>query len=318
MKIALRIEAGSFRGTRLGAPRLAEILKSRDAGATFLFAVGPDQTGRAIGRAFRQGFRGKIRHASAFRHFGVKTLLYGTLLPAPDIGRECAAVMRDIRDAGFEAGLHAWNPVLWMDRAKRADAAWTRQQMDLARERFEEIFKEPARIHGAPGWQMNRHAYRLTQRLGFGFCSDTRGVSPFVPVCDGEIVACPQLPTTLPTLDELIGANGVTAENVVEHLLQLTQEPVPAGHVFTLHAELGTTKFAAVFEALLDGWIAQGHEAVSLGGYMEAMEFSNLPRHEAESGMLPGRAGELSRQGREFLADAKIPPPIVERRASVA
>src|SRR5262249_23623042 len=69
---------------------------------------------------------------------------------------------------------------------------------------------------------------------------------------------------------------------------------------------------------LLDGWIAQGHEAVSLGGYMEAMEFSNLPRHEAESGALPGRNGELARQGREFLADAKIPPPLVERRASVA
>jgi undecaprenyl phosphate-alpha-L-ara4FN deformylase len=51
---------------------------------------------------------------------------------------------------------------------------------------------------------MNRHALRLTQRLGFCYASDCRGKFPFIPVIDGEIVLCPQLPTTLPTLDELL------------------------------------------------------------------------------------------------------------------
>jgi hypothetical protein len=49
---------------------------------------------------------------------------------------------------------------------------------------------------------MNREAFRLTQRMGFVYASDTRGTHPFLPVIKAEIVACPQYPTTLPTLDE--------------------------------------------------------------------------------------------------------------------
>jgi peptidoglycan/xylan/chitin deacetylase (PgdA/CDA1 family) len=100
----------------------------------------------------------KVRRTSVLSHYGIKTLLYGTLLPAPDIGRECARIMRDTRDMGFEAGIHTWDHVLWQDNVAQADAQWTRRQMDLACERFEEIFGEQARVHGAAGWQMNRHA----------------------------------------------------------------------------------------------------------------------------------------------------------------
>ena len=304
MKLALKIDVDTYRGTRQGVPHLVEILKARNAGATFLFSLGPDHTGRAITRVFRSGFLGKVRRTSVLSHYGFKTLLYGTLLPGPDIGRECAPIMRETRDAGFEVGIHTWDHVLWQDKVAHADAQWTRRQMDLACERFQEIFGEPARIHGAAGWQMNRHAYRLTQRLGFSFCSDTRGSGPFVPIYQGEIIACPQLPTTLPTLDEMIGVDGVNAGNVVDHLLELTRESRPAGHVYTLHAELEGMKLAPVFEKLLDGWQAQGHELVSLGSYLESLTFSDLPRHEIAVGTVPGRTGTLALQGREFLAPA--------------
>ena len=302
MKIALKIDANTYRGTRLGVPRLVEILKARDAGASFLFSLGPDHTGRTVARIFRAGFLGKARRTSSLRHYGIKTMLYGTLLPAPDIGRECAGIMREARDAGFEAGIHAWDRVLWQDKAAAADALWTRGQMDLACERFAEIFGEPARLHGAAGWQMNRHAYRLTQRLGFSYCSDTRGSGPFIPIYRGEIVACPQLPTTLPTLDEMIGLDGVDTGNVVDRLLDLTHQETPSGHVFTLHAELEGMKLAPVFEQLVDGWQRQGHELVSLGSYLESLAINDLPRHEVATGPLPGHVGALALQGREFLA----------------
>jgi undecaprenyl phosphate-alpha-L-ara4FN deformylase len=304
MKIALKVDADTYRGTRVGVPRLVSLLKARDAGASFLFSLGPDHTGRAITRVFRAGFLGKVRRTSVLRHYGVKTLLYGTLLPAPDIGRECAGTMREARDAGFEVGIHAWDHVLWQDKVSLADAQWTRRQMDLACERFQEIFGEPARIHGAAGWQMNRDAYRLTQRLGFNFCSDTRGNGPFVPIYQGEIIACPQLPTTLPTLDELIGLDGVDARNVVDRLLDLTRQDTLSGHVFTLHAELEGMKLAPIFEQLLAGWQRQGHELVSLGSYLESLAIMDLPRHEVASGPVPGRTGSLALQGREFLAAA--------------
>ena len=64
------------------------------------------------------------------------------------------------------------------------------------------------------------------------------GTHPHLPVWNAELIRCPQFPTTLPTLDELIGRDGITEANVAAHLLGATREPTAAGHVFTLHAEL--------------------------------------------------------------------------------
>ncbi len=302
MKIALKVDADTYRGTRQGVPRLVHLLKARRAGASFLFSLGPDHTGRALARVFRSGFLSKVRRTSVLKHYGIKTLLYGTLLPAPDIGRECAGVMRETRDAGFEVGIHAWDHVSWQDKVATADAEWTRKQMDLARARFVEIFGEPARLHGAAGWQMNRHAFRLTQQYWFNFCSDTRGSGPFLPVHQGGFVACVQLPTTLPTLDEMIGLDGVNENNVVDRILTLTKSEAPNGHVFTLHAELEGMKFAPIFEQLLNGWQKQGHELLSLGAYLNSLAWNELPLHEVATGPIPGRSGLLAIQGRQVRA----------------
>lgn len=301
MNLALKIDVDTYRGTRNGVPRLVELLKKHDAGATFLFTLGPDNTGRAIKRVFRRGFMSKVRRTSVVSHYGVMTLLYGTVLPAPDIGRRCADIMRKVRDEGFEVGIHTFDHVQWQDHVGTEAAAWTRRQMELACDRFRNIFGADPKVHGAAGWQMNRHAYRLTQLLGFGYCSDTRGTRPFVPVYQAEIIACPQLPTTLPTLDELIGVNGVTVDNVAQHLLELSQDPLPSGHVFTLHAELEGLKLAPVLERLLEGWRAMGYTLMSLGDYFDLQPNKNLPRHETAKGEVAGRTGTLAVQGPEFL-----------------
>ena len=174
--------------------------------------------------------------------------------------------------------------------------------MQLACQRFHEIFGEPPLAHGPPDWQMNRHAYRLTQQLGFRYCSDTRGASPFLPVHHAEIVACPQLPTTLPTLDELIGFDGITIENVADHLLRLSEAPPPSGHVYTLRAEVEGMKLAPVFDKLLAGWRAQGYVPVTLRDYGDDIDLARLPRHCVIDGNVPGRARLVALQGKEFLA----------------
>lgn len=302
MKLALKVDVDTYRGTRKGVPRLVEILKKHDAGATFFFSLGPDHTGRAIKRAFRRGFFSKVSRTSVLSHYGLRTLLYGTLLPGPDIGRRCGEIMRSVRDAGFEVGIHTWDHVKWQDGVGGADAQWTERQMVLARERFQSIFGEPARAHGAAGWQMNLHALRLTQRLGFDYGSDSRGTCPFIPVWRAEIVACPQLPTTLPTLDELIGTDGVTAKNVAARVLELTRTPAAEGHIYTLHAELEGGKLAGAFEAMLTGWKTQGYELVPLRALAEELDLKSLPRNEIALGAVPGRSGSLTVQGKEFLS----------------
>lgn len=300
-KLALKIDVDTYRGTREGVPRLVELLQKHQAQATFLFSLGPDHTGRAIKRVFRPGFLKKASRTSVSEHYGLKTLMYGTLLPGPHIGKRCADIMRQVRDAEFEVGMHCYDHVYWQDNVASQDAAWTIREMQRACNQFELIFGEPARTHGAAGWQMNRHALRQEQQMGFAYSSDTRGSAPFVPVYRAEIINCPQLPTTLPTLDELIGVDGISADNVAQHLLGLTETSLPTGHVYTLRAEMEGMKLAGVFETLLEGWRAQSYELVSMAQYFSDLDVARLPRHEVVFGEIPGRSGVLALQGPQFL-----------------
>lgn len=295
--LALKIDADTLRGTREGVPRLADALQRRGANASFLFSLGPDHTGRALKRVFRPGFLKKVSRTSVLEHYGLRTLLYGTLLPGPDIGRHTAGEMRAVAMAGFEVGIHCWDHIRWQDGVTHADEAWTRRELDAAAERFREVFGHPPATHGAAGWQMNVHGLRWMQDAGIRYASDCRGSLPFVPVVRGEVLPCLQLPTTLPTLDELIGVDGLTTANVANHLLGLTRAVPPTGHVFTLHAELEGMKLLPVFEQLLDGWQTQGWKLVSLGELAQAVGNQALPHHQFLQGGVPGRSGTLAVQG---------------------
>ncbi len=312
--LALKIDVDTLKGTKVGVPALINVLKKHGAGATFLFSLGPDHTGRAIKRLFRKGFLGKVKRTSVVSHYGFPTLLYGTLLPGPDIGRNCAGIMQKTRDEGFEVGIHTWDHVKWQDGVEHENADWTRREMSRAQERFTEIFKLPARTHGAAGWQMSSHALRLTQEMGFDYCSDGRALLPVAvphfPVINAEIIDCPQIPTTLPTLDELIGLDTCTESNVHERLLAITAAPSPViagsrepmtAHVFTLHAELEGMRLLPVFEKLLSGWREQEYELVSTDTVYRHLNRAHLPYFTADRGTVPGRSGSLLVQGRPFL-----------------
>jgi len=293
LRLALKVDVDTLRGTREGVPALVEVFRKHGVGATFLYSLGPDHTGRAIKRVFRPGFVGKVRRTGVVEHYGLRTLMYGTLLPGPDIGRRAGDVMRMTRDEGFETGVHCWDHVRWQDGLAEADAAWTAREMRLAVDRYTDVFKEPPRTHGAAGWQMNVHALRMTQRLGFEYCSDGRGDYPHLPFWNAEPIRCPQFPTTLPTLDELIGLDGVDATNVADRLLSITETPAPAGHVFTLHAELEGMRFAPVLEQLIGGWKAQGWTLSSVRSMVDAVEPLALPRCSVGIGTVAGRSGTL-------------------------
>ena len=143
---------------------------------------------------------------------------------------------------------------------------------------------------------MNAAAFQLEEQLGFDWASDTRGEGPFIPVIAGREIACVQLPTTLPTLDELLGRNGLTEDNVHDAVLRLTAYPSP-GRVFTLHAEMEGLRLLPVLTRLLEGWRAQGYDSYSLGQMCGNLNIAALPRCEVVSGTRPGRTGRLALQG---------------------
>ena len=289
--IALKVDVDTLRGTVEGVPRLLAAFAETQAQATFLFSLGPDHTGWALRRVFRRGFLSKVQRTSVVKHYGVRTLMYGVLLPAPDIGRDAAAMMRSARDAGHECGIHTWDHVLWQDNVRRRDAPWTIRQMALAHARFVEIFGIAPPTHGAAGWQMNAAAFRQIDAWNMAYASDGRGAEPYVPTIDGAPLRHVQLPTTLPTFDELIGRDGVDEDNVAEALLAHTASE--RDQVFTLHAELAGALRAPALQRLLRGWREQGHDLVPLARYHEHVRGRPLPRWPVAWGEVPGRSGEL-------------------------
>ncbi len=294
MRLALKVDVDTLRGTREGVPALMSLFQRLGVPATFLFSVGPDHTGRALRRLLRPGFLAKVLRTSVPSTYGLKTLAYGTVLPGPDIGREAAATMRAAREAGFEVGLHAWDHVRWQDAVARKGDAWTEREWQRGLAAYTRVFGNPPDCCAAAGWQINDRVLELESAAGMRWASDTRGTAPFRPRVNGRVLACPQLPTTVPTMDEMIGLDGVSTENVGERLIDYVKNHPASLHVFTLHAELEGGVLCTQFEHALNGWRVAGVELCSMGEAAAALNPATLPVATVERGSVPGRAGALA------------------------
>jgi undecaprenyl phosphate-alpha-L-ara4FN deformylase len=298
--IGLKVDVDTLRGTREGVPRLAALFKKLAVDATFYFSVGPDHTGRAMRRVFRKGFAQKVARTSVLKHYGLKTLLYGVLLPGPDIGRKAGAVMRSVHDAGFEVGLHTFDHVRWQDYVAGASEAWTRIEFERGMSAFERVFGFFPKSHAAAGWQINAHALQLEREYGLGYASDTRGYAPFWPMLEAERSTCPQLPTTLPTFDELLGRDGIDESNIADAVFRRSENNAGAGgenlQVFTLHAELEGMLLLEACESLLRKWQAAGAKITRMAAIRELAVQRPLPDQTVIMGEVPGRSGLLAIQ----------------------
>ncbi len=300
--LTLKVDVDTLRGTAEGVPRLLELFERHHISATFLFSLGPDHTGRAIRRALRPGFFSKVKRTSVIEHYGIKTLLYGTLLHGPDIGLRAGDVMREAKKRGHEVGIHTWNHTLWQDHVRDGSARWTWHQMGRAYRRFGDLFGEPPATHGAAGWQINDDSLRQLDTWGMRYASDGRVADDegdrgaFRPLVGGRALECIQIPSTLATLDELIGIDGRDAMGSADLLLARTAD-ANIDEVFTLHAELEGMKLIGAFERLITGWRDQGFALGTLGEGYARIALQSVPLRTWRWDSVAGRSGELMVSG---------------------
>jgi len=249
VRVALKIDVDTDRGTREGVPNLVSDCKEYGVPACFLFSLGPDQTGRAITRIFRPGFFKKVSRTSVVSMYGVRTLLNGTLLPAPHIGRKNERILRAVRDLGYEVGIHTYNHYRWQDYVQKLPIEKIRHEFDLARAEFKRIFGHDAKTAGAPGWQSNVLSRQVYDEAHLLYSSDTRGDHPFFPRINGQTFKTLEIPSTLPTFDELLGRPEFPDDKIVSHYMSLLREDRP--NIFTLHAEIEGMGKRDLFRALI-------------------------------------------------------------------
>jgi peptidoglycan/xylan/chitin deacetylase (PgdA/CDA1 family) len=295
LRIALKVDCDTAEGTKHGIPRLLRLFDELGIRATFFFSLGPDRSGRAILRVFtRKGFLAKMLRSRAPSLYPWRTMLSGTLLPAPVIGNVARAPILSVRMAGHEIGVHAWDHVGWHDGLSRWAPERVRSEYAKLHESFRDIFGEPARASACPGWTVSEAYLSERERYPLLYTSDTRGGGPFLPRASGFVSRIPEIPSTLATLDELLGDPRIGASGDLAAVFG----PLSGDVVHTIHTEVEGGPYLAAFGRLLREWRGTGAEFVPLETFAaEARERSGgLPTREIATVTLAGRAGTVASQ----------------------
>jgi len=291
IRLALKVDVDTDRGTRLGVPNLVADCREFGIPACFLFSLGPDQTGRAITRIFRPGFLRKVSRTSVVSMYGIRTLLNGTLLPAPHIGRRNADGMCAVRDAGFETGIHCHNHYRWQDHVQTMSLEAVRAEFTAARDEFRRIFGGEAHTAGAAGWQSNARSRTVYDEAGLLYASDTRNGPPFFPRIDGRVFRTLEIPSTLPTFDELLGRPEFPDDRIVPHYLGLLHAGRP--NVLTIHAEIEGMGRRPLFRALLRVLTGHGVKFIRLDDLARELlaDRAAVPVRDQVLAPIDGRSG---------------------------
>ncbi len=294
--LAVKVDVDTDRGTRIGVPNLLALFRELGILATFLFSLGPDNTGRAIKRVFRPGFFTKVARTNVVGMYGVRTLLNGVLLPGPHIGRRNEKVMRAARSAGHEVGIHCYDHIRWQDALGRMRQTEVVEEFGKAQREFQRIFGEPAATAGAAGWQANGYSLAAYDEAGLRYASDARGTHPFLPRVGRQVFRTLQIPTTLPTLDELLGRPGYSDAQILD--LYLSRLRAGGLHVLTVHAEIEGMSKLPFFRELLSGVLSAPVRLCRLTDIAEEQLRARqaIPVCELAQGQVDGRSGTLAVQ----------------------
>lgn len=295
--LGIKIDVDTEKGTRIGVPNLIALFDKIGISATFLFSLGPDNTGRAIKRIFKPGFFQKASRTSVLKVYGLKTLLNGVLWPGPHISNRHSNIMIQAHKINHEVGIHTYDHIKWQDQLHVMTEPQIRYEVTKCRETFKKIFGFAPQTMGAAGWQANRLSLKAYDEAGFIYASDTRGRYPFFPKIKNTVFKTLQIPTTLPTLDELLGRPEYPTDTLIDHYLNLL-DPNRI-NILTIHAELEGMLYLNWFENLLIRLQEKGVIFKTLQAIANEIDKSTVPICDLIQGSVDGRSGTLAQQAED-------------------
>lgn len=292
MKVGLRIDVDTLRGTREGLPALCKLLHEQGILGTLYLSLGPDNMGRNLWRLLNPAFLRKMLRSNAPGLYGWDILLSGTFGPGPQLGKRCAQQIREAAQAGHEIGFHAWDHYHWQRRVARMSRPEIREEIQRGVRMIESITGAPPVTSACPGWRCTNDVLTVKSEFPFRYNSDCRGDSVFLPQVNGQLLTQPQIPVNLPTYDEVIGNNGITDSNYNEHLCSLLNPETL--QVLTIHTEVEGLSRIDLFRRFLKQAKSLGVDFVPLGELLT--EPCKLPSGWIEQNEIPGREGWVACQ----------------------
>ena len=292
MKLGLRIDVDTYRGTRLGVPALCDSLARYGVKGSFFFSVGPDNMGRHLWRLLKPAFLFKMLRSNAAILYGWDILLRGTFFPGPIIGETLAGPIRRAADDGHEIGLHAWDHHAWQANIDSMASEAIFRHLQQGVQALTRICGKPPTCSASPGWKTNDCVLSQKERFPFKYNSDCRGNFVFKPVVDGQELTQPQIPVNLPTYDEIISREGISNSNYNEHILSLIQPG--RMNLLTIHAEVEGIACSEMFEDFLRKAADRGIRIEPAGELLTGI--FDYPSGKVTAKKLDGREGWVAFQ----------------------
>ncbi len=291
IKVGLRIDVDTFRGTRDGVPRLLSILAQQHILATFFFCLGPDNMGRHLWRLLKPAFLLKMLHSNAAGLYGWQILFCGTFWPGRQIGYHLPEIIKSAKQARHEIGLHAWDHHKWQRDIEKLSPQQIRTQIQKGVDAIQFITQTRPDCSAAAGWKCTAQALQEKEAFWFRYNSDCRGSSIFRPLINGQICV-PQIPVTLPTYDEVVGRNHITDDNYNDTLLEMIRPKQL--NVLTVHAEVEGISKADLFVEFLQKARQRNIIFVPLRNLLP--DIDSIPTGSIQQCTIAGREGTLCMQ----------------------
>ena len=292
-RIALKIDVDTHAGLARGVPAISSLLAAHGIRATFFVVGGVDRMGRRLARLLDPRFVAKLLRTRAVAVYGWRTLLSGTLLPARAVAGAFPELLRRLTAVGHEVGVHGYDHARWQDRLPRLRPAEVADEVERATAVLRDILGAAPHGFAAPGWRCTPASLAAVDAAGFAYRSDTRGTSPYRPAANGRVFTLPEIPTTLPTLDELYGRPHRRPLALAGQYRDLVRPGVL--NVHTIHAEIEGGAHLGMLDVLLTR-LRDAVRFVRLRDAAAALDARTLPVCQVREGRIAGRAVPVALQ----------------------
>jgi peptidoglycan/xylan/chitin deacetylase (PgdA/CDA1 family) len=276
--LGLKIDVDTYVGMKQGVPRLLSILARFGIQATFYLSMGPDSSGRAVLQLLKNPrFLKKMLRTNAGRLYGIKTALYGTLLPSPMIALSFPELIEKIILAGHEVEFHAWDHRRWQDELYTRSSEWIKDWFEKGILAYRKLVKKEPSSFGAPSWFIDDRVLEIAGRYPFHYLSCTRAKEPFIHEISGLI----EIPSDLPCFEEIGVRQGVS------RILQILKGG--GIHVLPVHAEAEGGIWSKYFIELCEKVRNTNFQILPLSKIKALLESEALPVRKYRMELLPGR-----------------------------
>lgn len=276
--LGLKIDVDTHWGMKNGVPSLLRTLKEFNLRGTFFLSIGPDNSGRAALQLIRNPlFLKKMIRTNAASLYGLRTALYGTLLPAPMIALSFPEIVDQIAAAGHEIQFHAWDHRRWQDELPRKSEEWIRDWFAKGIAGFEKLTGKKPAAFGAPSWLIDDRVLEIIKEYKFDYVSCTRAKAPFIH----EAINVPEISSDLPCFEEIDAQKGVSI------ICELMNDG--GMHVLPVHAEVEGGIFENQFRELLKKVLGMNIGVMTLKAIKDKLDIKTLPARKYKMELLPGR-----------------------------